>query len=74
MDDQDWATQPSPFKGQYLPDYQPIVRWVMPKTSEGLLETYYYNKAGQMVREVFNQSGKKVGVNLIRTDMTKATG
>ncbi|MEH1811977.1 MAG: hypothetical protein V7K26_03425 [Nostoc sp.] len=48
MNDQDWATQPSPFKGQYLPDYQPLVRWVMPKTSEGLLETYYYNKAGQM--------------------------
>lgn len=73
MDNQDWATQPSPIKGQYLPNYRPITRWVMPITPDGLIETYYYNLEGQLVKEVFNQSGKRVDVKLLRADLFKTS-
>ena len=41
----------------------------MPITHDGLLETYYYNLEGQLVKEVFNQSGKRVDVKLLKTNL-----
>ncbi|MDZ8138688.1 MAG: hypothetical protein RM049_25855 [Nostoc sp. DedQUE04] len=41
----------------------------MPKTSDMLQETYYYNQVGQLVKEVFNQSGKKVDVRILKTNL-----
>ncbi|AUT01362.1 hypothetical protein CLI64_13655 [Nostoc sp. CENA543] len=69
MNQQDWANQPSPFKGQYLPTYSPIARWVMPIDSKGLQDTYYYNLEGQLVKEVFNQSGKRVDLKILKTNL-----